>query len=110
MQKCYLGKKSVVTFDYTEDRGLHVVAKKKLSRVNIEYFVRDHVSHIKEKVPGTNFYRMNFCQYKSDTNPSHESSKGQSSNPPWDGPLSFLTFACTKHCTFNMVQLHSIAS
>lgn len=100
LEKCFSHYKSLLGIRYTDSRGLHVIANKELRNEDIQFFVKEHVTHIKQKV-SDNLYSLNYFEYKKQ---SKSNAKCQT-QPVWDGPISFLRFACKNHCTFR-IMLH----
>ena len=90
LEKCFL--KSSLEMSYSDDKGLHVIAKHNLKSQDLNYIVERHVA---EKKVTENYFRLKFYLYK-------ESRTCQTKEPVWDGPLRFLRYACEKHSTFRI--------
>ena len=90
LEKCFL--KSSLKMSYSDDKGLHVIAKHNLKSQDLNYIVERHVAE--EKVT-ENYFRLKFYQYEA-------SRTCQTKEPVWDGPLRFLSYACEEHSTFRI--------
>ena len=90
LEKCFL--KSSLELTYSDDKGLHVIAKHDLKSQDLNYIVERHVAEEKVK---KNYFRLKFYQYEA-------SRTCQPKEPVWDGPLRFLSYACEEHSTFRI--------
>ena len=82
LEKCFSYYKSPLGIRYTDHRGLHVIANKELRKEDIQFFVKEHVTHIKQKV-SDNHYSLNYFEYKKQP----KSNAKCQTQPVWDGPI-----------------------